>query len=45
MRIATVLHTGGEQLLSVYDSFKWDEQGDEEGDINKYAKVMAKYVL
>lgn len=43
VKIATLLHVGGEQLVSVYNSFKWDEQGDAEGDDNKFDKVVAKF--
>ena len=37
-----LLHVIGEPALDVYNTFKWDEQGDEEGDNMRLAKVMAK---
>ncbi|XP_038069819.1 uncharacterized protein K02A2.6-like [Patiria miniata] len=37
-----LLHVIGEQALDVYNTFKWDEEGDHEGDNMRLAKVMAK---
>ncbi len=43
VKIAALLHIGGEQLISVYNAMKWDEDGDVEGDDKKYEKVVAKF--
>ncbi len=37
-----LLHVIGEPALDVYNTFKWDEEGDKEGDNMRLAKVMAK---
>ena len=37
-----LLHVIVEPALDVYNTFKWDEEGDQEGDNMRMAKVMAK---
>ena len=42
VKIASLLHIGGEQCIAVHNSFKWNETGDTEGDAEKYAKIVNK---
>ena len=43
VKIATLLHVAGEQAIQVFNSFKWNEEGDAEGDEEKYDKVIKKF--
>ena len=43
VKIAAFLHVAGEDAINVFNGFKWDEAGDQEGDKEKYDKVVAKF--
>ena len=43
VKVATLLHVGGEQLIAVYNAFSWNESGDQAGDDQKFDKVVAKF--
>ena len=43
VKIAAFLHVAGEEAVTVFNGFKWDEAGDEDGDKQKYDKVVMKF--
>ncbi|KAJ8050869.1 hypothetical protein HOLleu_04236 [Holothuria leucospilota] len=39
VKIANLLHIGGERMISIYNAFQWDN----DDDVNKYDKVKEKF--
>ena len=42
IRIAAFLHIAGEDAWEVFNTMKWDEDGDYVGDEKKFVKIVAK---
>ena len=43
IKCATLLHVIGPDAIEIFNTFRWDEEGDNEGDDKKMSKVLSKF--
>ena len=43
IKCATLLHVIGPDAIEIFNTFRWNEEGDNEGDDKKMSKVLSKF--
>lgn len=43
VKCATLLHVIGPDAIEIFNTFRWDQEGDTEGDDKKLDKILSKF--